>query len=303
MNSTATELKGHKWVGRLHAERVPKEYPDNSIYKVDQKQQDKSEIKDIFRSVEFSNQSSLDEQNRYVHQQFRSLMNELFEKYKPTTHPFFENLKNAPTSVVRNPEFLSELYKRYNAAMHATRASVWFTPYLNTPRLRQRKAAIIVDDDTVDGELTHHKQCENLFVWLGAKSVLPEDSFGDLEELKKHLDPSTYDWCEKTWKLYTKSTGAWSIFEVLSDNWQSGLAYSLLPHYDNELLKQQYFDEIATGHIEILHMLETVSLTEDVLHRYPHLYQETAEDAIEMAKVSYSLWDNFDSLLASYMTN
>lgn len=287
MNPTPTNSGCER---RMHADRVAKETPKDSIYKPESGS-------DIFRQVEFSTDKALDEQNKHVHPQFRLLMNELFAKYKPSDHPFFKNLREAPDAVVKNPGFLSQLYLRYQAAMHATRASVWFTPFLDTPRLRQRKAAIIVDDDAVDGEATHHRQCENLFRWFGASPILDESHFGDLSELGPHLHPDTLAFCTKAWELYCKDTGAWSIFEVLSDNWQSALAHSMAPHFGPETIKQQYFDEISTGHIEILHMLETVSLTEDVLHRKPHLTEQTIASAKEMAEWTYKLWDHMNELV------
>eukprot|EP00013_Stygamoeba_regulata_P008302 CAMPEP_0177668834 /NCGR_PEP_ID=MMETSP0447-20121125/23033_1 /TAXON_ID=0 /ORGANISM="Stygamoeba regulata, Strain BSH-02190019" /LENGTH=288 /DNA_ID=CAMNT_0019175489 /DNA_START=27 /DNA_END=893 /DNA_ORIENTATION=+ len=270
-----------------------------NIYSQDKAE--KSAAGDIFRMVEFSTDSKLDEQNKYSNAEFRNLMNDLFVKYKPSSHPFFANLKAAPAAAAKHPEFLSQLYLRYQAAMHATRASVWLTPYLDTPRLRQRKALIIVDDDTVNGGLSHHKQLENLFRYMGASPIVDEERFGDLQDLEAILDKDTFAFCKKAWELYVAGTGAWSVFEVLSDNWQSALANSFLPHYGKEILEQQYFDEIASGHVEILHMLETVSLTEDVLHRKPHLLGETMAHAVEMAQWSYKLWDNFDALLKTYV--
>jgi len=292
------ELTSNK--ARMHADRVPRETPQDSIYLPDL--QVDSVEEEIFRSVIFQEQPLNAELDRYVHPEFRALMNGLFHQYKPTNHAFFINLKETNnTAAVRDPLFISELYKRYQAAMHATRAAVWYSPNLETPRLRQRKAAIIVDDDTVDGEKTHHRQCENLFRWMGADPIQDENLFGDLGTLRTLLDDDTYAFCERAYQLYVKSTGAWAIFEVLSDNWQSALYNSLSPHFDEGLRQQQYFDEISFGHIEILHMLETVSLTEDVLHRKPELLQETIDDAIEMAMWTYKLWDNFDGLLQSFL--
>jgi len=285
---------------RMHADRVPRETPKDSIYVPDLEVNAVEE--QIFRTVIFPEEGLNEELDRYVHVEFRNLMNGLFNQYKPTNHRFFKNLMETNvTAAVRDPLFISELYKRYQGAMHATRAAVWYSPNLETPRLRQRKAAIIVDDDTVDGEKTHHRQCENLFRWMGADPIPNEALFGDLDTLRELLDADTFAFCQRAYDLYVKSTGAWSIFEVLSDNWQSALYNSLSPHFDEGLREQQYFDEISFGHIEILHMLETVSLTEDILHRKPHLTQETMDDAIEMAEWTYKLWDNFDDLLLSFI--
>lgn len=282
-----------------HYERVPEETPQNSIYA---SETPGAPIEGIFRTVVFKGEVVNEEVDRYVHTEFRTLMNRLFVEYKPSNHAFWTHLKDpASRQAVQDPEFLSQLYIRYQAAMHATRASVWFTPNLDTPRLRQRKAAIIVDDDTVDGDETHHAMLEKLFVFLGADPIPHETRFGDLDTLKEFLDEDTYAFCAAAWRLYVQSTGAWSIFEVLSDNWQSSLYDSLAPHFSTELKDQVYFEEISFGQIEILHMLETVSLTEDVLHRKPHLLQGTMDDAVEMCEWTLKLWDNFDSLLQTYI--
>jgi len=34
------------------------------------------------------------------------------------------------------------------------------------------------------------------------------------------------------------------------------------------VLKEQYFDEVFSGHVEIEHMIGTVQLTESILQRY-----------------------------------
>ena len=66
--------------------------------------------------------------------------------------------QNAPREVAMNRGVLNEIYLRYQAAMHITRAMVWYAPHLDSPILRQRKIAIIADDDALNGKASHHQQ-------------------------------------------------------------------------------------------------------------------------------------------------
>lgn len=47
------------------------------------------------------------------------MVNDLFVEHKPSKHPFFANLKTMKREHATNKGFLSEFYKRYQAAMHS----------------------------------------------------------------------------------------------------------------------------------------------------------------------------------------
>ena len=141
----------------------------------------------------------------------------------------------------------------------------------------------------------HHTQLEKMFRSFGA-TPRHEDDFGDAEPLARQLDPETAKFVRLADKIYRESTGAWCIAEVLSDDWLSALAHSLEVHFPGAK-QQQYFDEIFTGHVEVVHMLETVSLTEDILARYPQMLQPTIEHSRIMAQALTDLWSNLENLL------
>jgi hypothetical protein len=50
------------------------------------------------------------------------------------------------------------------------------------------------------------------------------------------------------------TTGAWCIAEVLSDDWLSALANSFKPHFPF-VMQEPYFDEVFSGHVEIVHVI------------------------------------------------
>jgi hypothetical protein len=77
---------------------------------------------------------------------------------------------------------------------------VWYAPHLDDPVLRQRKIAIIADDDALNGKASHHKQLENMFVRFGAKP-LPESAFGERRDLAKVLDPETMKFVDTVTRL------------------------------------------------------------------------------------------------------
>jgi hypothetical protein len=60
-----------------------------------------------------------------------------------------------PRPVATDPTLLGEIYLVYQAAMHATRAAVYYLPHLDSPALRKRKLRIFVDDDCLPGGDTH----------------------------------------------------------------------------------------------------------------------------------------------------
>jgi hypothetical protein len=75
---------------------------------------------DLFRTVTFPTD---DATAPHLDKEWRTLVNTLFEKHRPSKHSFFKTLKTAPKEVATNPGYLSELYLRYQAAMHITRGA------------------------------------------------------------------------------------------------------------------------------------------------------------------------------------
>lgn len=259
-----------------------------------------SDGSDLFRQVMFDTEGT--ELDAHVHPEFRRQVNLLFQQHKPSAHSFFKTLREAPAAVVKNEGFLNEFYFRYQAAMHCTRVAVWFAPYTNTPELRQRKLSIISDDDSID-KRSHHMQLEDMFRSFGAKP-LSADHFSDLAPLAARADPATKNFISVVDDLYRKSTGAWCIAEVLSDDWLSALATSFEPQFPH-VMKAEYFDEVFSGHVEVRHMLETVAITEVILHRHPELEKEVIGHMHAMVKNLDSLWTNLESLVknpTAYLT-
>jgi hypothetical protein len=270
----------------------PEAYLEDSIYRRD-------DAFDVYRRVTFPTEGLDAHENK----ELRTTLNELFVKYRPSEHSFFKTLQEAPDEVVKNPDVLRELYIRYQSAMHSTRVSVYFTPYLDTPQQRQKKVKIILDDDTTNDVISHHKQLENLFRYLGATDLPHEEEFGDLELLAKRLDPDTARFVKTADELYRASLGAWTMIEILSDDWISGMADGFKPHYEEGYaLGLQYFDEIATGHVEIQHMLQTLALTESTIVVRPQLLGPTQEHARQMAQEVHLLWDNMENVLKNPTT-
>src|SRR5437016_4305557 len=124
---------------------------------------------------------------------FHSTMMALLDKHRPSRMPFFRRLAQLPKAVASDPQFLGEIHLIYQAAMHATRAAVYYLPHLDSPALRQRKLQIFNDDDGLADGDTHHYQLTRAFRNIGAKLVLGDEEFGAPEELCRHLDAATAD--------------------------------------------------------------------------------------------------------------
>jgi hypothetical protein len=263
---------------------LPAVFVEDSIYQRDS-------AFDVYRRVNFP----IDGLDKHENKAIRANFNKIFKEHRPSEHSFFTTLRNAPREVATSPHVLREIYIRYQAAMHTTRAAVYFSPYLNSPQLRQRKAKIILDDDTVNELASHHIQLENLFRSLGAECIPHEEEFGDLPELRLRLDPDLARWSTAVEALYHADLGAWTTVEILSDDWISAFSQSYAPHYGKGfVLGLQYFDEITTGHVEIQHMLETLALLEDTVIRHPDIEASTQAHATQMAQELDSLWDNLE---------
>ena len=79
----------------------------------------------------------------------------MVEQHRPSRMPFFQRVRSLPLAIAGDPEFLGDVHLVYQAAMHATRAAVYFLPHLDNPALRKRKLQIFVDDDGLAGGDTH----------------------------------------------------------------------------------------------------------------------------------------------------
>lgn len=296
--ATVTLESSLGWCGKAECPVVPNnnnqatpEYREDSIYA-------RESAFDVQRRVTFPT-DGLDDN---AHVEYRRTINELFAAHRPSDHSFFAALAAAPTAVATNGGILREMYTRYQAAMHATRVAIYFMPGMNTPKQRQTKVKIILDDDSPDIE-THHKQLENLFTSLGATAVPQMNDFGDLEDVLADIvtDDNTARFVTFADKNYRDGLGGWTLFEVMSDDWISALAKAFEPHFEGKrdwLYGLQYFDEIATGHVEIEHMLQSLALTEELIKRHPDRADKQIELANEMALEIDGLWANLQGLIS-----
>jgi hypothetical protein len=129
-------------------------------------------------------------------------------QHRPSRMPFFKNLATLPREAAHNPILLGRIHLVYQAAMHATRAAVYYLPHLDSPALRKRKLQIFIDDDGLPGGDTHHYQLTRAFRNIGATLMLEDEEFGDAEELCRHLDPQTARFVQLAQSLYARSLGA-----------------------------------------------------------------------------------------------
>src|SRR6266550_4983380 len=115
----------------------------------------------------------------------------LIEQHRPSRMPFFRRVAALPFAIASDPEFLGQIHLVYQAAMHATRAAVYYLPHLDSPAMRKRKLQIFIDDDGLPGGDTHHYQLTRAFQNIGARCVLDDEAFAEPEELSRHLDGET----------------------------------------------------------------------------------------------------------------
>src|SRR6266404_7623692 len=90
--------------------------------------------------------------------EFPAAIRAIAEQHRPSRMPFFLNLAALDHKLASDPSFLGQIHLVYQSAMHATRAAVYYLPYLDSPALRKRKLRIFVDDDGLPGGETHHYQ-------------------------------------------------------------------------------------------------------------------------------------------------
>ena len=227
---------------------------------------------------------------------FRDALDKLYESHLPSKHPFFKHLAAFPTEKFHSPALLGELYRRYQAAMHATRVMVYHLPYLDNISLRSRKLKILIDDDGLQGGDTHHSQLSCAFAHIGAELGMEDDQFGNLDELKKSLDPMTSNFVSLVQELYPKSLGAWCIVEMLSNDWMIALMRGLAVHFPS-IKNEPYFAECFAQGIEDQHAQESLALTSIVLAHSPELLEQTIEGARTMAVALDNFWSGLENLL------
>ncbi|MBW4563561.1 MAG: hypothetical protein KME32_20935 [Mojavia pulchra JT2-VF2] len=238
-------------------------------------------------------------QTQNVEQLFQDVLDELYQKYLPSKHPFFSRLALFPPEKLRSPDLLGEIYLRYQAACHATRAMVYFVPYLDSPALRVRKLRIISDDDSLQGGDTHHYQLSRAFANMGAKFSIQDEEFGSLDELQKLLDPTTANFVSLVQKIYPQSLGPWCVIEMFAHDWMQALMNALA--YSFPVIKQEpYFAECFEQGVEERHAQEAQELTSLILHNYPKLLTPTIAGAKMMATELDKFWSGLENLLQEH---
>jgi pyrroloquinoline quinone (PQQ) biosynthesis protein C len=227
---------------------------------------------------------------------FKSEMLALLDRHRPSRMPFFRRLAALPFAIVSDPEFLGEVHLVYQAAMHATRAAVYYLPHLDNPALRKRKLQIFIDDDGLAGGDTHHYQLSRAFRNIGAKILLEDEEFGSHEELCRHLDAETAHFVRLAQKLYSRSLGPWCAVEVMSVDWMRALAEAFSVHFP-EFVHEPYFEDCFSQHVEERHADESLTVTAMVLQQRPELMAETLRDAKMMAEALDGVWNNLDRVV------
>ena len=214
----------------------------------------------------------------------------------PSRMPFFSRLAALPASVARDPMLLGRLHLVYQAAMHATRAAVYYLPHLDSPAMRKRKLQIFIDDDGLPGGDTHHYQLTRAFRNIGAKGLLEDEEFGAPAQLCRHLDKDMARFVQRTTLLYARSLGPWCAVEVMSDDWMRALASALAVHFP-DIVKEPYFADCFSQGVEERHAEESLAVTQMVLRGQPHLLMETVRDAEAMAKALDGVWTVLDKIV------
>ena len=229
---------------------------------------------------------------------FQSAMLALLDQHRPSRMPFFRRLAQLPKAIAKDPQFLGEIHLIYQAAMHATRAAVYYLPHLDAPALRQRKLRIFNDDDGLPDGDTHHYQLSRAFRNIGAKLKLDDEEFGAPEELCSHLDAETAHFVRLAQKLYSRSLGPWCAVEVMSVDWMSALAKSLSVHFPL-IVHEPYFADCFSQHVEERHADESLEVTQMVIRQRPELLSETMADAKMMAEALDGVWNNLDRIVVA----
>lgn len=229
---------------------------------------------------------------------FPAVINAIAEAHRPSDWPFFQRLKALPLQIASDPRLLGELFLVYQAAMHATRAAVYFLPHLDSPALRKRKLRIFIDDDGLADGDTHHYQLTRAFRNIGALCPIDDEEFGDAEELTGHLDAGTAEFVRLAKKLYSRSLGPWCIVETMSDDWMRAFADALSVNFPG-IVNEPYFADCFDQGVEERHAEEAIAVTQGVLERRPELLAQTIEDARTMADALDGIWVAMDEIVGS----
>src|SRR6266705_1487569 len=228
--------------------------------------------------------------------QFRDAIATITTEHRPSRMPFFGRLKAAPHRVPRSPALLGRVHLIYQAAMHATRAAVYYLPHLDSPALRKRKLQIFIDDDGLPGGDTHHYQLTRAFRNIGADCLLGDEEFGAPAELCRHLDGETAHFVRLAQSLYSMSLGPWCAVEVLSVDWMRALADAVSVHFPN-FKREPYFEDCFSEMVEERHAAEAIEVTQMVLRARPELLRETLRDAKIMAEALDGVWTHLDRIV------
>jgi hypothetical protein len=221
---------------------------------------------------------------------------DMVEQHRPSRMPFFQHVRSLPLAIAGDPEFLGDVHLVYQAAMHATRAAVYYLPHLDNPALRKRKLQIFVDDDGLAGGDTHHYQLTRAFRHIGANLRLQDEDFGAPEDLCEHLDAETAHFVRLAKKLYARSLGPWCAVEVMSVDWMRALAEAFGGHFP-QFAHESYFEDCFSHQVEERHAQESLEVTQLVLRERPELLSETLRDAKMMAEALDGVWTNLDRVL------
>lgn len=219
-------------------------------------------------------------------------------EHRPSRMPFFQHLAALAPEAACNPALLGNIHLVYQAAMHATRAAVYYLPHLDSPALRKRKLQIFVDDDGLPGGDTHHYQLTRAFKNIGAEILLDDEQFGEPEELCKRLDPQTANFVRLAQNLYSHSLGAWCVVEVMSDDWMRGLAEALAKNFP-QIVAEPYFAECFEQGVEERHAAESLAMTQMILGARPELLPATLHDARLMARALDGVWARLDEIVSA----
>src|SRR5947209_16732205 len=228
--------------------------------------------------------------------EFPGMIRALLESHRPSRMPFFQNLAGLPYAVASDPSFLGQIHLVYQAAMHATRAAVYYLPHLDSPALRKRKLQIFVDDDGLPGGDTHHYQLTRAFRNIGAHCVLDDEAFAEPDELCRDLDGEAAQFVRLAKTLYSRSLGPWCAIEVMSVDWMRALADALSVHFP-QFADEPYFAECFSEMVEERHAEESLSVTQMVLSARPALVPATIEDAEIMAEALDGVWTHLDRIV------
>jgi hypothetical protein len=221
---------------------------------------------------------------------------DIVERHRPSRMPFFGHLATLPRVCAADPALLGRIHLNYQSAMHATRAAVYYLPHLDSPRLRQRKLRIFIDDDGLPDGDTHHYQLTRAFQHIGAECLLEDERFGDPAELCLRLTAETAHFVRLAPLLYARSLGPWCIVEAMSADWMRALADALAAHFP-AIKNEPYFADCFAEKLEERHATEAVDVTRMVLATHPALWANTLRDAAIIAEALDGVWNHLDRIV------